>query len=55
VWPHDTARRLVTDGGANTWFWIHAAQIVVFTPLAIVAFRHLAKVAVRERAGQGAA
>jgi membrane protease YdiL (CAAX protease family) len=45
VWPHDTARRLVADGGANAWFWIHVAQAVVFTALAIFAFRRLAHVA----------
>src|SRR5207248_4984217 len=26
VWPHDTTRRLVVDGGADVWFWIHVAQ-----------------------------
>jgi membrane protease YdiL (CAAX protease family) len=45
VWPHDAARRLVWDGGADGWFWLHAAQAVVFTALAIFAFRRLAHVA----------
>jgi membrane protease YdiL (CAAX protease family) len=25
VWPHDAARRLVLDSGADNWFWIHVA------------------------------
>lgn len=45
VWPYDAARRLVTEGGADAWFWIHAAQAVLFTVLAIFAFRGLARAA----------
>src|SRR5215472_8017482 len=30
VWPHDATRRLVGEGGADTWFWIHVAQAVFF-------------------------
>jgi len=45
VWPHDGTRRLVSQGGADTWFWIHVAQAIIFTPLAILAFRKLARVA----------
>lgn len=43
VWPHDAARRLVRDSGTDNWFWIHVAQGVVFTVLAIWAFRRLAR------------
>ena len=43
VWPYDAQRRLVWDGGADAWFWIHTAQAVVFTGLAIVAYRKLAR------------
>jgi len=43
VWPYDANRRLVWDGGADTWFWIHSAQTIVFTALAIPAFMRLAK------------
>ena len=35
VWPYDTTRRLVTEGGADAWFWIHVAQAVVFAGLAV--------------------
>jgi hypothetical protein len=42
VWPHDAARRLVWKGGGDKWFWIHVAQAVVFTALAIAAYRRLA-------------
>jgi membrane protease YdiL (CAAX protease family) len=44
VWPHDAARRLVGEQGTDGWFWIHAAQAIVFTILAVLAFKQLAKV-----------
>jgi membrane protease YdiL (CAAX protease family) len=44
VWPRDAARRLVTQGGADTWFWIHVAQVVVCVPLAVLCFRQLARI-----------
>jgi len=47
IWPHDAARRLVSAGGADAWFWLHAAQAVGFGALAIVAFLRLA--ALRDR------
>jgi membrane protease YdiL (CAAX protease family) len=47
VWPNDAARRLVWDTGTDTWFWIHAAQGIVFTTLAVWAFRRLASSSVR--------
>jgi membrane protease YdiL (CAAX protease family) len=42
VWPYDTSRRLVSQGGADAWFWIHAAQAVIFTGWAILGYRKLA-------------
>jgi hypothetical protein len=41
IWPHDTTRRLVVEGGADAWFWIHVAQAVIFTALAVAAFSRL--------------
>lgn len=52
VWPHDLGRRLVWEGGADTWFWIHVAQAVLFTALAIPAFFRLARVSEPLRGGQ---
>jgi membrane protease YdiL (CAAX protease family) len=43
IWPRDSARVLVTAGGADKWFWIHVAQAITFTALALLAFRRLAK------------
>ncbi|MBZ5607306.1 MAG: CPBP family intramembrane metalloprotease [Acidobacteriia bacterium] len=43
VWPYDTARRLVWETGADTWFWIHVAQVVMLGALALLAYRRLAK------------
>ena len=47
IWPRDAARRLVLQSGTDSWFWIHAAQAVVFTVLAVGAFRRLATVSRR--------
>jgi membrane protease YdiL (CAAX protease family) len=47
IWPRDTARRLVLQSGTDNWFWIHAAQAIVFTVLAVWAFRRLVKVSSR--------
>jgi hypothetical protein len=44
VWPHDAARRLVLESGTDNGFWIHVAQAIVFTMLAVWAFQRLATV-----------
>jgi len=43
IWPRDSARVLVTAGGADKWFWMHVAQAIVFAALALLAFRQLTK------------
>lgn len=43
VWPHDAARRLVLRSGTDNWFWIHVAQAIAFTVLAVWAFQRLAR------------
>jgi membrane protease YdiL (CAAX protease family) len=43
VWPNDAARRLVWDSGSDNWFWIHVAQAIIFTVLAVWAFQRLAR------------
>jgi membrane protease YdiL (CAAX protease family) len=43
LWPHDAARRLVFDSWTDIWFWIHVAQAIVFTLLAVSAFQRLAR------------
>ncbi len=47
VWPHDAGRRLVLESGTDDWFWIHVAQAIVFTVLAVWAFQRLMKVSSR--------
>jgi membrane protease YdiL (CAAX protease family) len=47
VWPDDTHRRLVWDTGADAWFWLHVAQALIFTALALLGFRRLARVTKR--------
>ena len=44
VWPYDAKRQLIWETGANGWFWLHMAQAIIFTALAIVAFTRLARV-----------
>ncbi len=52
VWPYDATRRLVSAGGADAWFWAHTAQAIIFTVLAVIAFRQLAKVTEHDRVGR---
>ena len=44
VWPYDAARQLVSESGTDNWFWIHVAQAILFTALAVWAFQRLARV-----------
>jgi len=44
VWPFDSRRPLGGNAVADWWFWLHAAQAVVFSVLAVVAFHHLSSV-----------
>lgn len=44
VWSHDAGRRLISEGGADGWFYANLALLAVFTPLALLGFRRLAKV-----------
>jgi membrane protease YdiL (CAAX protease family) len=43
VWPGDALRQLIGQGSTGTWFWLHAAQIVIFAALAVLAFIQLAR------------
>jgi membrane protease YdiL (CAAX protease family) len=52
IWPYDAARPLVTEAGADAWFWLRVMQIVLFAALALLAFRKLALTARSSRAGQ---
>ncbi len=51
IWPYDAARHLVSEEGATPWFWIHVAQAVTFSALALLAFRHLASITGRVERG----
>jgi membrane protease YdiL (CAAX protease family) len=44
VWSHDAGRRLVSEGGADGWFYANLAILAVFTPLCLMAFARLVKV-----------
>jgi membrane protease YdiL (CAAX protease family) len=52
VWPQDPLRQLVAEGSAEAWFWIHTAQAILFAALALLAFRHLARITEPARAGR---
>ena len=43
VWSHDAGRRLLSEGGADGWFYANLALLALFTPLALLGFRQLAK------------
>ncbi|HMA33863.1 MAG TPA: type II CAAX endopeptidase family protein [Chloroflexia bacterium] len=53
VWPADPQRGRVWETGADSWFWLYAAQALLGTVLALLAFRRLAWVTQRERGGGG--
>jgi membrane protease YdiL (CAAX protease family) len=44
IWPFDASRRLISEGGADVWFWLHIVQMVIFAILAFLAFRQLARI-----------
>jgi CAAX amino terminal protease family. len=44
IWPFDASRRLISEGGADVWFWLHIVQTVIFAILAFLAFRQLARI-----------
>jgi hypothetical protein len=44
VWPAGMFRQVVGHGTTELWFWIHAAQTLLFAPLAIVAFIYRARI-----------
>ena len=52
IWPQDAARPLLANAGTDSWFWIHVAQSVVFTILAIYAFQRLARVSIQDTLSQ---
>ena len=54
VWPYDATRQVVWEGGADLWFWLHTLQAIIFTVLAVIAFKRLASLRLRGRAVEGA-
>lgn len=43
IWPHDAARSLIWQSGADFWFWLHVSQTVVFGALTVWTLRQLAR------------
>jgi len=41
IWPNDKNRMLIWKTGADSWFWLHAAQAIAFAALSIIAFNHI--------------
>jgi membrane protease YdiL (CAAX protease family) len=52
IWPNDPTRELIEGGRADSWFWIHVAQTIVFGALAVLGFARLARVTTPDRCGQ---
>jgi membrane protease YdiL (CAAX protease family) len=44
VWPFDVGRPLAGHALTDSWFWLHAAQTLVFSVLTLLAFRWLSRV-----------
>jgi membrane protease YdiL (CAAX protease family) len=42
IWPNDAQRTVGAAALDDHWFWLHAAQVVVFAALAMAAYRRLA-------------
>jgi membrane protease YdiL (CAAX protease family) len=51
VWPRDAGRQLISQGGADAWFWIHLAEFLLLAPLAALAFTSLARAMRSRRVG----
>lgn len=51
IWPYDAARLLVWRNGLDAWFGLYSSQAVIFTALALLAFRQLARVTAPSRFG----
>jgi membrane protease YdiL (CAAX protease family) len=47
VWPNST-KRLVLESGPDIWFWVNAAQMMIFAAAALWAFKRLANITGRE-------
>lgn len=43
IWPSDKNRSLISQGGADIWFWLHLAQAILFGALSLYALRRLAR------------
>ena len=43
IWPFDATRKTILQAGADAWFWLHIAQIIVFALISLSAFIRLAK------------
>ena len=41
VWPNDPQRALLRESGPDAWFFLHVVQAILFTALAVGAFRRL--------------
>lgn len=52
IWPRDHERIPLAQSGLDQWFWIHAAQAVVFGVLALFAFTRLAQLTRAKRANR---
>ncbi len=55
IWPNDARRPLVLQVGADGWFWVSGAQMLIGAVLALLAFRRLAALTQREPVGEAPA
>jgi membrane protease YdiL (CAAX protease family) len=50
IWPRDKDRSPIWQGGADTWFWIHLGQALLFAVLSLLALKRLARIAKQDSA-----
>jgi hypothetical protein len=53
VWPYDSERRLIGEGGTDAWFWGYVVQAAFGGALAMLAFGRLAQAAGSRHAHTG--
>jgi membrane protease YdiL (CAAX protease family) len=49
IWPYDATRPSIWESGPSLSFWISVAEVIIFTALAVLAYRQLARVAKPEK------
>jgi hypothetical protein len=44
IWPKDSGRMLISQGGSMLWFWLHSVQTIIFFIAAVAALIKLKEI-----------